>query len=141
MTIYRRAGTWVQCALYARIGSGFAKRVVRRRQGGAWVLVTSVVLSGTSTPSSLVVSPGAATVRAGPALSVDGGSGNYSYSTVYLSGSTAPNLENPNSLGVTAAATMSGISNYTTSYRTTVTDNVTGQTAAFDWTVTLSHEV
>lgn len=143
MTVYRRSGgTWIQSAFRATIGgSGFVNRVVRRRSGGTWVFATSPVLTGTANPSNLVIGAGASNVRAGPGLSVGGGSGNYSYSTVYLSGSTTPSLENPNSLGVTAVATMSGNSSHTTSYRTTVTDNATGQTFSFDWTVTLSHEV
>ncbi|MDQ1062381.1 hypothetical protein QE447_001765 [Stenotrophomonas sp. SORGH_AS282] len=140
MTIYRRSGgTWIGSTVYARIGSGFAARVVRRRQGGGWVFASNLVLSGNAAPSNHIVGPGSASNSAGPGLSISGGSGNYSYNTVYLSGSTGLTLINPNSLSVYASVVMSAGQSYVTAYRTTAIDNVTGQTTIFDWTVTLTH--
>lgn len=142
MTIRRKSGgAWQFANVNARIGgSGFIGRVTRVRESGSWRQVWPFQLYGTANPSGYRVAPGAGTVTASPNLSIEGGSGNYSYSTVKLSGAAQVSAANPAALGAYAQATMSGILTYVASFRTTATDNATGQTTTFDWTATLQNE-
>lgn len=142
MTIYKKvSGAWQLTTPRARIGgSGFLDRVVRVKQGGVWRQVWPFQLFGNTSPTGYRLGVGAGTVTANPGISVAGGTGSYSYSTIKLSGDPQINAANATSIGVTAQASMSGNVVYSGTFRTTATDNTSGQVTSFDWTATLTNE-
>lgn len=144
MTIYRKqGGTWIQSNFRARIsGSAFTNRVVRRRVGGTWVYSSLLGLTGSNSPSGSAIGPGTHTVSANPGISITGaGSGSYTFSTVFLSGDPGMTVTNSGSISAGVQMSLSGTTVRSATFRTTITDTSTGQTATFDWTATLYHDV
>lgn len=77
-----------------------------------------------------IVGTGTATTSPNCVITVSGGSGNYSFSWVRLSGTTSINISNASASTVNWNRTFGLVASFDNTWQCTVTDNVTGRIAS-----------
>ena len=140
------AGTWRQFILHQkdagvwRVALGALKDAgVWRNFGEAFSVSGNATVFGICSNGQTNTNPCTATTNAA-GVTGHGGSGNYTYSWAYISGTTAT-VDSPSSGNTTFSRSANGNnSQHSGVYRCTVTDTGLGQSLTFDVTVTTEHD-
>lgn len=113
--------------------------IAKMRVGGVWVDLFATAFSANRSPATIIESRlGAGTISATITVTATGGTGGYTYSTVWLSGGAGISIINANASNPGVSSTGSPYLNRTGTLRTTVSDGVSSTT--LDTPVSLTWE-